>query len=402
MPVSAACRTEPDLGMPRIRSAQSCAADARQAAREFHAAVAQPDMALVIFFCSNNYDPEALADELRQLFPGVMVVGCSTAGEIGPCGYHSRSLSGASFPAASFNIVSAGLQDLQGFDPADGQAFAKALLQRLKAKAPNAAGENCFALLLIDGLSGREEPVTHALQSALGQLPLIGGSAGDDLEFVRTHVYFDGRFHENAAVLVLASTPLPFRLFQTQHYMATDQRFVVTEAEPAARIVKEINGLPAAEEYARMIGVPASDLTGAHFAAHPVVVSINGKNYVRSIQKAGPDGSLSFFCAIEEGLVLRLGTATDLIANLQEAFADIRAQIGVPQLVLGYDCILRRLEITQNGIELPVSEILKENNTIGLNTYGEQFCGIHVNQTFVGIAIGDGQGGGDERHAHAG
>lgn len=38
----------------QIRKAQSCAVDAREAVRDFHGAVAQPKMALVIFFCSNE------------------------------------------------------------------------------------------------------------------------------------------------------------------------------------------------------------------------------------------------------------------------------------------------------------------------------------------------------------
>jgi hypothetical protein len=36
----------------------------------------------------------------------------------------------------------------------------------------------------------------------------------------------------------------------------------------------------------------------------------------------------------------------------------------------------------------PVHVIAQGNRTIGFNTYGEQFLGIHVNQTFTGIAIG--------------
>ena len=52
----------------RIRRAQSCATDASEAVREFHAGVAQPDMALVIFFCSSEYDLEVLAEEMRTLF----------------------------------------------------------------------------------------------------------------------------------------------------------------------------------------------------------------------------------------------------------------------------------------------------------------------------------------------
>lgn len=41
----------------------------------------------------------------------------------------------------------------------------------------------------------REEPVTRALQNALGSLPLLGGSAGDGVNFGRTHIYFEGQFH---------------------------------------------------------------------------------------------------------------------------------------------------------------------------------------------------------------
>ena len=372
----------------RIRSAQSCAADAREAAREFHAAVKQPDMALVIFFCSNEYDLEALAGEMTRLFAGVQVVGCTTAGEIGPAGYRDHSLAGASFPAGSFDAVSGRIDRLQQFEIAAGQTFTRNLLQKLESHAPQADADNSFAFLLIDGLSVREEPVTRALQSALGRLPLAGGSAGDGLIFGSTHVYFEGRFYADSAVLILVTTRLPFRLFKTQHFVATDERLVVTGADTARRIVKEINGLPAAGEYARILGIDACDLDPMRFAAWPIVVMIDGTNYVRSIQKANPDGSLTFFCAIEEGLVLRVAKGVDLLENLEQAFTQIRAEIGPPQLVLGCDCILRKLEISQGPVKDRVSETLRRNNTIGFNTYGEQFHGVHVNQTLVGIAIG--------------
>jgi len=88
----------------QIRRGQSCATDARDAAREFHAAVAQPEMALVVFFCSGQYDPGVLALELDRVFRGVQVVGCTTADEFGPAGCRDWSISGASFPAASFSL----------------------------------------------------------------------------------------------------------------------------------------------------------------------------------------------------------------------------------------------------------------------------------------------------------
>lgn len=374
--------------LPRTLRAQSCAPDTRDAVREFRTAVMQPDTALVIFFCSSEYELEVLAEEMRQQFAGVQVVGCTTAGEIGPAGYQDHSLSGASFPAGSFAAVSGCIEQLQRFEIAKGQAFIQELLQKLESRAPLAEAENTFAFLLIDGLSTREEPVTRALQSALDGLPLVGGSAGDGVKFGSTYVYFEGRFHADSAVLTLVSTRLPFKSFKSQHFVATEERMVVTDADAAHRIVKEINGLPAALEYARILGIDARDLGPLRFAASPVVVLIDGTNYVRSVQKVNPDDSLTFFCAIENGLVLRVAKGVDVLENLEQTFARIRAQIGPPQLVLAFECILRKLEISQNHLKESVGEVFRQNNTIGFHTYGEQYRGVHVNQTLVGVAIG--------------
>lgn len=376
-----------------FRISHSCAADARQAAREFHAGVVQPDMAMVVFFCSSDYDLAALADELNQLFGRVPVIGCTTAGEIGTAGYRAQSLSGVSFGPGAGAAVAGCLPDLAHFDVARGQEFVRDLLHRLDEQPVK--GSRAFALLLIDGLSVREEPVVQALQGALGSIHLCGGSAGDDLKFVSTRVFHDGAFHDNSAVLLLVSTPLPVRIFKTQNFISENERLVVTEADAEHRIVKEINGLPAAEEYARVLGVSVEDLTPDHFAATPVVVVLDGTDYVRSIQKANPDGTLTFYCAIEEGIVLRVARGGDIYANLEQTFANLREEIGPPALTLGCDCILRNLEITQKQLKEPVGELFKRNNTVGFSTYGEQYGGVHVNQTFTGIAIGS---AGEDKH----
>ncbi|WP_219061599.1 FIST N-terminal domain-containing protein [Pseudomonas sp. UMAB-08] len=371
-----------------IRRAQSFASDTREAVREFHAGVVQHDMALVLFFCSPTYDREIVAQEMARLFPGVDVVGCSTAGEIGPVGYCTDSITGVSFPGSDFVAVVGAIDHLQQLEAAKVMEFAQQQLQRLTIKAPGVADPSGFALLLTDGLSVREEPLTNALQRSLGKLPLIGGSAADALSFGHTYVYFDGAFHSDSAAVVLLSTPLPFKLFKIQHFVPTSKRLVVTAADPAHRVVKEINGLPAAEEYARYIGVEVSDLNPLSFAASPLVVVIGETSYVRAIQSANSDGSLTFFCAIEEGLVLRLAHGEDLVENLKQSFAAFNSEIGPPQLVLGFDCVLRRMEITLNDINDAVEDIFRSNNVTGFTTYGEQFRGVHVNQTLTGIAIG--------------
>jgi hypothetical protein len=286
------------------------------------------------------------------------------------------------------------LEALSAFRSPDGVAVAQDLRRRLSGLTGDGGEQAVFAFLLVDGLFGHEEQVAHALQQGLGDVPLVGGSAGDSLDFEGTYVYCDGRFSRDAAVLVLAATPLPLMEFKTQHFTATDERLVVTDADPARRLVRELNGLPAVEEYARLLGVDPAELGPAHFAASPVVVLIDGNEYVRSIQRVEPDG-LRLYCAIERGVVLRIARGVDLVDNLEAALARVSARIGPPQLLLVFDCILRRLEIDQTGTRESVSGLLERHNAVGFNTYGEQFCGVHMNQTLTAIAFGAGGRPGD-------
>jgi len=330
-----------------IKLGHSSAIDSRSAVAELYGAVAQPDMELVVFFCSAEYDLEVIADEMKQRFGGVRVVGCTTAGEIGPAGCRERSISGASFSSNVCTAATVCIDNLQEFKTSDGNRVARELLQLVKDNSPQSDAQNCFALLLIDGLSVREELVAGALQNGLGNVPLVGGSAGDGLNFRKTFAYVDGQFRTDRALLIVVATSLPFAVFKTQHFVPTEQKLVITEADSARRVVKEINGLPAAEEYARLLGVEILDLTPRRFAASPVVVLIDGNNYVRSIQKANPDGSVTFYCAIDEGVVLRVARGVDLVENLEKTLSEVREQIGRPQLIVGYDCILRKLEVVQ-------------------------------------------------------
>lgn len=371
-----------------IRRAHSCATDPRQAVRDIHTSLKQADTGLVIFFCSSAYDLDVLADEMNKQFAGLQVVGCTTAGEIGPAGYCDHSLVGVSFATGVCTAVSGCLSALKDFDFSSGYAFAQALLQQQEKQAPQVSLGNTFAFFMIDGLSIREEPVVRTLQAALGDIALCGGSAGDDFKFQQTWVFHGGAFHTDSAVLVLVTTPLPFKIFKTQHFVSENERLVVTEADVPRRIVKEINGLPAAQEYARILGVDVKELGPLHYAATPVVVVIDGTDYVRSIQKVDPTGPLTFFCAIDEGLVLRVARGIDLINNLSQTFEHLRADIGPIAMTFGCDCILRNIEITEKQQKATVAKILQDNNTVGFSTYGEQFGGVHVNQTFTGIAIG--------------
>lgn len=375
-----------------IRRGASTSNDPVTAVRELAAALEQPDTRFVLFHCAPEYDLDALSVELRKHFAGATVIGCTTAGEITPAGYLRGAVTGLSLAGSSFDVVATRFDAVGELSATEIMERTKAALTTLETEARQPTRDNTFAFLLIDGLCMREELVVSTVYRALGNLTVFGGSAGDGTRFQSTHVYVDGAFRRDAAVLLLVQTDRPFTVFRTQHFVPSADKMVVTEADPANRIVTEINGVPAGREYARVLGVAVDELTPLVFATHPVMVRVGGQYYVRSIQKVNPDGSLTFFCAIDAGIVLTAARGVDIVEDLEKTFARVRAQVGEPELVIGCDCILRHLELDREGLKGRVGEILARNNVIGFSTYGEQFEAMHVNQTFTGVAIGAARG----------
>ncbi len=373
-----------------IRAAHSCAENTQDAVREFHRAVYQDNMALVVFFCSAAYDTDALAEEMNRLFRGVQVVGCTTAGEIGPAGYRDFSLSGVSFSSTDFTAVSGCIENLQAFETVRGHALVDSLQRELDNRLfPQATGNlNCVALQLIDGLSRREESVSRVLQSALGRTPLVGGSAADGMNMKKSRVYSGGRFHDDASVLILLASRVPCTVFRTHHLEPMHDRMVVTEADPARRAVLELNGRPAAEELSRVLGRSLEDTDLWHMLDRTIIMLINGESYVRALNAINPDHSLTFFCAIEKGTVLRIARGTGFLPKLEQLFADLRAKIGPPQRVIGFDCSHRKLAVMRSPEREKITGLMLDNCTTGFCTYGEQYRGLHMNQTFVGVAFG--------------
>ncbi len=371
----------------RVKKAASQSLNPKQAVRELADALYDPDAALVVFYCAPAYDLDALGREIAERFGGLRVVGCTTAGEITPLGYLQGSITGVSIGGSGFRAAAGRIDRLNDFKFARGEALGVSLLTELSHSGPVPTGDTAFGFLLVDGLSQQEEALVSSLYRSLGDIQLFGGSAGDSTRFERTYVYHDGAFHTDSAVFTVVCTDNPFLVFKTEHFVAGGEKMVVTEANPSQRVVTEINGEPAGREYARMVGLEVDKLTPMIFSAHPVVVTIGGQTYVRSIQKVNEDESLTFFCAIEKGIVLTVARGVDLVENLAQAFKSVREQIGPPQIILGCDCILRNLEADQRGLIDQVSQLMRDNNVIGFATYGEQFNAMHVNQTFTGVAI---------------
>ncbi|MFA7306128.1 MAG: FIST N-terminal domain-containing protein [Hyphomicrobium sp.] len=341
----------------------------------------------VIVFFSNEHDPEILLDALKRSFPDTPVSGCSTSGEIGPLGMMKGGIVFIAFPEAGFRLMSAVIADIDKGGVERASEIARRLRIQMIGSASQSAKEHIFALVLVDGLSNAEEALIAALDLSLDGIELVGGSAGDGLVFQDTVLIYRGNVVRRGAILFVIETEAPVRIFKTQNFEPTPVKLVVTAADTANRIVYELNAEPAAAEYAAAIGLRPDELGPYTFASYPLVVKIGGNYYCRCIRTVNLDGSLSFFCAIDEGLVFTVARPRDMLRTTLEALEGVDAALGGTDFILGFDCILRRLDAESRQVRHKVEEIYQRFGVAGFHTYGEQFNAMHLNQTLTGIAF---------------
>ncbi len=362
--------------------------DPVMAAREIHAGLAGQESACIFFYCSADYRLDLLSEELNVLFQNVRIVGCTSAGEITPLGYRRNAIAAFSLPSSHFSVETVLIEDLAHFSEQEAQLLVSNMVQRLQSKAVAPISGNSFALSLLDGMSIREELVLKALSTGLADIPLVGGSAGDNMNFQDTRVYFEGEFKTRSAILALINTTCPFHVFSTHHLTSQQEKLVVTSASPYERVVHELNAEPAALEYCRVHGLSIDNLDTETFAIHPLAVQLSDELYVRAIQKVNDDLSLTFFCAIDVGVVLTKMTSGGLLEQSKHLLHSVTEDIGEPQIIIGFDCIYRRCETDHIGIVDEMSELYASYKMVGFNTYGEQMDGMHLNHTITGVAIG--------------
>jgi len=376
----------------QVHEGSSRAENARDAVQEATASwPVDVKVDMIFAFHSTKQDAGAVAAELAARFPGAHVAGCTTAGEH-LSGRHLNGalvLAGLSSPRSRWAVTVVDIANVP-FDAARAEETRDTLLRALGRSPEDLDPQKHACIVFMDGLSMKEEGVSSAMAEALIGVPLVGGSAGDDLKFVRTQVIADDRAYDGAAVFVLVESEEGLRLLKHQHFVTTQHRLAVTKVDLAKRKVIELDGRPAAESLARALGIPTDTLTTDAAFAHPLTFECDGELYMRSVQRIDADGSIAFYCAIEEGMVLGVGGHLDIAQALA-------TQLEPPppraRFLLACNCILRAIEADRSGTHDALGGLLGGigEHVLGFDTYGEQLNGLHINQTIVGLAIGVGR-----------
>jgi len=357
-----------------VQVSQSHNPDPYAAADELRTSMTGIKPVMVLFFASSTYGPDGISAAMKQAFPDSTVIGCSTAGEIISGHMLKKSVVAMAFDDAVVKNVYADTI------PLDSPRSADTTLQHLAGAigtSPISLDPSRYVgLILFDGLSGAEESMMERIGD-LTNIPVIGGSAGDDLGFTTTYVYLNGKAFTKTAVFAILEPSTTFDIIKTQSFCSLGKKITPTKVDPATRKVLEFNGKPAAEVYAEAIGVPCTE-AASNFMKYPVGLMAEGEPFVRSPQRV--DGNaIHFYCQIREGLDLEILSSTDIIADTKKIIDETNMQTPIAAII-NFNCILRTLQLEQEGKTDAYGKIFSQIPTIGFSTYGEEYIG-HINQT---------------------
>lgn len=330
-----------------------------------------PQLALVFGDVRWLSRPDCLA-ELHQALPGVTLMGCSTAGEIGTDGVGNGGLviTALHFDHPGFKLVTT---DLHGM--ADSAAAGARLACQLMQEGLHSV------LVLGQGVAINGSALIEGMQSVLPpSVSLSGGLAGDGGAFKQTWTVSDQAVSTQQLVaLGFTDSRIQLRHGSFHGWQPFGVARRVTRCE--GNVLYALDGEPALDIYKRYLGDYAKDLPGSGllFPFEMLGPDRSGLGLIRTI--LGVDeaqGSLILAGDIVADGYLRLMHATtDSLINGAQTAAEKVREAGLPagdSLALLVSCVGRKLVMGAHVDEEveAVSDVFGRDAAIaGFYSYGE-------------------------------
>ncbi|MCX6547715.1 MAG: FIST C-terminal domain-containing protein [Acidobacteria bacterium] len=334
---------------------------------------------------------------LQDAFPGVPLVGCSTAGEISNRGVSEQS---CVVTAVRFH-GEVGIRVAEATIPGMDSCRGAGVVLGAALQGPNL----CAVLLFAKGVGVNGSAILAGLASQVGgQVPITGGLAGDDGAFLETLTLGpSGTSSEGAVAVGLYGTGLVLTHGSCGGWAPFGPARKVTRSRE--NILYELDGEPALNVYKRYLGEHAKGLpnSGLLFPLELLNPERGRLGLIRTILGVDEaEGYLVLAGDVEAGGYLRLMHAStdDLVDGAEQAaeLAGSQRLSGAGQgLALLVSCVGRRLvmgDAVGEEIEVVGAALGKATTLTGFYSYGEfaplggTECKLH-NQTMTVTCIGE-------------
>jgi len=260
-----------------------------------------PNANLVMVFGSvKRFSDNKLTGFLKERYPTAQIIGCTTSGEINPSGVFDDSIqiTAILWEKTMQRVVHTKMNGMQ-----DSFETAAALAKQLQADSLRTV------IVLSDGLNVNGSELLLGFQSVLGEIPIVGGLAGDGGAFVKTLQLFNDTVSDGLVIAVgLYGNNLVTSSGALGGWKPYGPPRKITRS--VKNVVYEMDGKPALPLYRMYIGdAYAKGLPGTGLK-FPLAIIEEGKRDVekiRTLLSIDPvNNSLTFAGNVEEGETVRL------------------------------------------------------------------------------------------------
>ena len=384
------------MSQVNLKSARTTERDPEKAAEILCNELGSTKPKLVTLFASSDRDTLALNRAVRARLPKeTRLLGASTAGEVDNNGIH---IGGVLLGALSGDFeVGLGLGKNLSDDAitAGAQALAKAA-EDLGVKPQDLDPRQHVGVVIDDGTRYKKEELLLGVLDKCPALTLVGGGAAN-LDFgnpeAHAMVHVDGEAETDAALVALFKTSAPWAAMRSHCYVPTGQTLRITKTDETSTRALEIDGQPAAQRYASLLGVGVDDLEFGKpngFTQRPTALKVGREHFIRAPWKALPDGSVMFANLLDEGVELEIMQYTDIGEATKRFFAEeLPKRVSNPTAALLFHCSGRAWAAQSMNAFGGLSEsFTAAPPAAGFNVAFEIYCGFQINTTLTVLAFG--------------
>jgi len=362
----------------KITKAQSLKSTPRDAVLELKEKLNNSNIKAITFFASSTYNSQELIDAMNEIFPNIIVWGCTSYAEIITGSITSKSIVAMAFTDEIIEDIKVEVIDSTKINVEDTiNSFEK----HYSSPISSLDNKKHFILTYFNWGSRNEEEILDKLGDYIN-IFTIGGSAADDLEFHKAKTFANGKCYDNSAVITLIKSKVNVGFEKMQSFVPTEHKVVATKVDEEAKIVYEINGQPIIETFSNLINVPIDKLQDV-FHEYSFGLVIDDQVFLRAMKYA-PDNIKGFEvgCVIKEGMELTIMKQANLITDTQNDLTKLKNKYKSISGILAFDCCYRYINLLQTGTVSDYVNLFTDFPIMGFCSFGETYIG-HLNQSLV-------------------
>jgi len=338
-------------------------------------------MTVAMLLTTPPYDPQTIADTVKDALPQIRIFGGTTAGIILNRNVYRYGVAVILFQSNAVKMMPVHALHLNLKDPEKaGELFVSDIARGF------GQNERKFLFFLFDGLLENMSAFCHGIRKDLGDsFPIFAAGCGDALAFSRTTQYRDGQCDPHSACGMLIGGELSFHHAKRHGWKPLGKPRLVKRTR--GNIIEQIGDAPAMQLYEDFfedsLGALKNDVFGSLNSRYPLGIrrGADSEYCIHNVMDILEDGSLVCQDSVAEGseIHIMIGNKNSCLQSAADAAEDLKRSLNgkTAQTILILESAARWQILKHSwGEEIGIVSAAFDDKipVIGMLTYGEIFA----------------------------